>query len=275
MEINTAARGLLFSTVLVEAHGPGGVQHGTAFLYDGSKSADKSAPLLISNRHVFADADELVFHFIGSDGGQPKLGKRVTYRLTDARKAVFTATKPTIDLAVTSAAKMLNEMTAGGDSPYFRLLNAMLIPTPVVVDELDAIEEVTFVGYPNAIFDQVNLTPVLRRGTTATPIQYDYNGDPAFLIDAAVFPGSSGSPVLIVNSGGYFQGGNLMVGASRVLFLGVVAAVHLAQAKGRLVPTALPGVAVDVPMGLGIVYRWDAVEEMLDAFFLNAGASRI
>ena len=39
--------------------------------------------------------------------------------------------------------------------------------------------------------------PILRRGTTATPIALNFEGRPEFLIDAAVYPGSSGSPVFV------------------------------------------------------------------------------
>src|SRR5437763_136516 len=51
-------------------------------------------------------------------------------------------------------------------------------------------------------------TSRLRRGipgggVTANPLQADYDGRPVFLIDASVFPGSSGSPVVICNQGGF------------------------------------------------------------------------
>ncbi|MFT3756084.1 MAG: hypothetical protein QM769_09065 [Pseudoxanthomonas sp.] len=74
-----------------------------------------------------------------------------------------------------------------------------MIPTPQQVTKLDAAESVTFISYPNGVWDSKNLLPVARRGTTASPIEVDFEGTPRFLIDASVFGGSSGSPAFILN----------------------------------------------------------------------------
>jgi len=50
-------------------------------------------------------------------------------------------------------------------------------------------------GYPNGVSDEVNNLPVVRKGITATPMFADYNGKPEFLIDCAIYEGSSGSPI--------------------------------------------------------------------------------
>lgn len=76
-----------------------------------------------------------------------------------------------------------------------------MIPNEEQIKQMDAIEPITFIGYPNGIWDSTNLLPVARRGTTASPIEVDFEGSPRFLIDASVFGGSSGSPVFILNQG--------------------------------------------------------------------------
>jgi V8-like Glu-specific endopeptidase len=78
---------------------------------------------------------------------------------------------------------------------FYMKTSTNLIPFPSTSDDLDAIERIIFVGYPNGMYDRKNYTPILRQGITATPFHLDYDGLPAFLIDASVFPGSSGSPV--------------------------------------------------------------------------------
>ncbi len=109
------------------------------------------------------------------------------------------------------------------------------IPGSEQAADLDAVEDVMFVGYPNGIYDVKNLMPIVRRGITATPFQIDYEGKPKFLIDASVFPGSSGSLVFIANSGGYFdKSGVLVSGSGRFLFLGVISAVAIAEQHGRI-----------------------------------------
>lgn len=64
-------------------------------------------------------------------------------------------------------------------------------------------ERVLFVGYPIGFYDVKNFLPVCRTGTIASIPSVDFNGLPQILIDAQVFPGSSGSPVFTVNNGRY------------------------------------------------------------------------
>jgi hypothetical protein len=103
------------------------------------------------------------------------------------------------------------------------------IAIPEQVSDLDAVEEVMFFGYPDALYNPVNLTPILRRGSTATPLQLNYGGEPEFLIDASVFPGSSGSPVFIANFATYMNGrtGEVKVGGSRTMILGILSSSFL------------------------------------------------
>ena len=60
------------------------------------------------------------------------------------------------------------------------------------------VEDVLMIGYPNGLWDTTHNMPIIRRGTIATDIKLDYNEKKEFVIDAACFPGSSGSPVLFI-----------------------------------------------------------------------------
>lgn len=86
---------------------------------------------------------------------------------------------------------------------FIRCVETSMIPNEEQIKQMDAIEPITFIGYPNGIWDSTNLLPVARRGTTASPIEVDFEGSPRFLIDASVFGGSSGSPVFILNQGSF------------------------------------------------------------------------
>ena len=63
--------------------------------------------------------------------------------------------------------------------------------------------------------------PIIRRGITASPVWNDFDNTPSFLVDAGVFPGSSGSPVFILNQGSYATKDGISLG-NRLLFLGVI-----------------------------------------------------
>lgn len=152
-----------------------------------------------------------------------------------------------------------------GQAAYYMAIGDDLLPTPEQSKDMDAVEQVVFVGYPNGIYDTKNLLPIIRRGTTATPFQIDYEGQPVFLIDASVFPGSSGSPVFIAEFGGHVvQGGLLYDG--RLLFLGIIAEVAVREERGRIdfepIPTAkVPVVKTSQMIDLGVVYKSSAVQE--------------
>ena len=57
-------------------------------------------------------------------------------------------------------------------------------------------DDVLVVGYPLGHYDSVNKIPIVKSGIIATRWGSNYEGEPAFLIDAKLFPGSSGSAVL-------------------------------------------------------------------------------
>lgn len=52
------------------------------------------------------------------------------------------------------------------------------------------------VGYPGQYVDQTNDFPVTRNVIVSTQYGFPYNGDPIFLTDARMHPGTSGSPVV-------------------------------------------------------------------------------
>jgi hypothetical protein len=103
--------------------------------------------------------------------------------------------------------------------------------------------------------------PVSRRGVTATHPNLDYEGRREFMIDAACFPGSSGSPVFLYNVGGWAdRQGNMMMGGIRVKLLGAPYAGPQHTAEGDIhivnVPTQQKPVALSrIPNNLGLVIK--------------------
>ena len=105
-----------------------------------------------------------------------------------------------------------------GESLDYGCFPTIIAPNTDTTPDIGLIEDVLFVGYPNGMFDKANNLPVARRGITATPATVDYGGRPVFLIDASVFPGSSGSPVFLYNVGGW-RSTTAFVAGDRILFL--------------------------------------------------------
>ena len=76
----------------------------------------------------------------------------------------------------------------------------MMIAAAADLEALDFAEEVLVIGYPNALWDEANNLPLFSKGIASTHPAKDFNGKPEFIIDAAAFPGSSGSPVFCYRS---------------------------------------------------------------------------
>jgi S1-C subfamily serine protease len=204
----------------------GKTSFGTAFILSlpAPESSDQQIPLLVTNAHVVADAQRAIVDLVEREGDGPKRGSRLRVEIDGPTMTAFVDAAN--DLAVVPMGGLLNQLQKEGRPVFFRSVSPSLIPSEQVTSDLAAMEEVTFIGYPSGLYDEHNVSPIVRRGITATPAWNDFRGQPSFLIDAGVFPGSSGSPVFIMNQGAYATKTGLVVG-SRLLFMGVLTEAFL------------------------------------------------
>jgi hypothetical protein len=167
-------------------------------------------------------------------------------------------------------AAFVNEAEKRGDKLFYIPFTKDLLLTEKHKDELTAIEDVLMIGYPNGIWDSVNNMPIFRKGSTATNPLLDYNGKKEIMIDIAAFPGSSGSPVLIFNESGYRdKKGNMFMGKSRIILLGVLYAGPQATATGEIVMTPnlqRPISVSQIPNNLGLIIKSERIIEMEKLF---------
>lgn len=276
MEVETMAEQLFFTTALVSGKSPTGDWTGTGFAY--AVGTDKgSAHFLVTNKHVLSGASEVTVRMVRADNQKPALGAGTQITVQKFSDEVWTGhSDPRVDVAVMPLSTILEEMARAGAPAFFRSVGPPLLLTRGGERQLDAMEEVVFIGYPSGLFDTHNLTPIARRGLTATPVGIDYQGVPAFLIDASVFPGSSGSPVFVFDRGMYQERGGGTVVGSRLLCVGVLAAVHVRQVEGNIVDLPARRVAVmDQPLNLGIVYKAETIEACVDVILNRAGLERL
>lgn len=272
MQPKTVAEQLFFTTVRVDTISVSGAQgSGTAFFFS-HKVGDQEYPFIVTNKHVVMGMQEGALSFLQRKDTFPTLGNGFRLRIDDWDQAWFGHPSPDIDIAICPFAPLEAHIkTQHGVDLFYRYVTNEMIPTLTQVAELDALEAVTFIGYPNGVWDSKNLLPIARRGTTASPIEVDFEGTPRFLVDASVFGGSSGSPVFILNHGSWAtKDGGLVVG-SRFHFVGVIAAVffrtHLNQIVPVQIPTQVQPMAQQQEMiDLGIVFKARTVVETVEAF---------
>jgi hypothetical protein len=272
----TVIEQLLFSTVRIEADKPAGTEAGTSFIFSYEHDS-KQYLFLVTNKHVVSGANAGRFFFTLSDGQNPRIGERFDIQMADFQNAWVGHPDSSIDIAAMPLVPVLEHIQQQGRQAFFKSIPHTLVPSDAQLSELDALEEVVFVGYPSGMFDAKNLMPILRRGTTATPPQLDYEGSKVFLVDASVFPGSSGSPVLICNQGSYGTKQGIVIG-TRVLFLGVIAQVVIREEEGKIVIVTAPSsftpiVRTRQMIDLGIVYKSMTVVETVQEVLRQRGIS--
>jgi S1-C subfamily serine protease len=205
------------------------------------------APFLVTNKHVIKDATQGRFFFTKSAGKEakdgPAIGRVIDIKIDNFEKGWHGHPDPDVDIAVFQYGRLLMTMIENRTHPYFRPLPTSMFPTEEEISSLRIMEEVAFVGYPNGMYDEVNYLPLIRHGTTATPPSLNYGGRPHVLIDASVFPGSSGSPVFIANPDTLSlktDGSSRKEGTRPIRLLGLISAVFTQPQIGPVVQQPIP-----------------------------------
>ena len=276
MEVSSIAEQLYFTSVRVEtvdASGNKGIA--TSFIFN-YKSENKQYPFLVTNKHVISGTDKGRLTFIQARHGKPLLGTGFRLDIEHFEEIWHGHHSVNIDVAVTPFAPLVDHIKKAGTNIYFRTIGKELVPSEDDLKHVDAIEEVVFIGYPIGIWDTKNLLPVVRNGITASPITIDFRGEPQFLVDASIFPGSSGSPVFLYNPGIYADKSGGTVVGTRLYFLGVIASVFFQEdvneIRIRSIPTLDVPVAVSRQMiDLGVVFKASVIIEVIEAFLKDRG----
>lgn len=210
----TDAEIISFNTVRIEAeYDRGQIGVGTGFIYRFSRNLDHPIITLVTNRHLLIDVQtiKLTFNSIGKDNkiDLEPTSKKIEVTIPNAsNNGWFGHPNSTIDLSIIPLNKVINDCLLQGNRPYVGYLDSENLPKNDEWSSLSALESIVTVGYPSGIWDSVNNLPILRRGVTATHPKFNFKGKPVFLIDSAVYPGSSGSPVFLYSMRDIFWGRN-------------------------------------------------------------------
>lgn len=221
---------------------------GTGFFFSFDATPTEQIPCLITNKHVKRDSTEgsIVFHSQNLEGNPEGMMECVVsgdlWRWIDHPGEV--------DLSALLLGPVLQKMDSEGFRPFWRHLTRDNMIIDELLDKLTPVSDILMVGYPIALVDDTNNFPIFRQGITATHPGVCFKGKSEFLIDAACWPGSSGSPVFLrgnpatrdrsirIGSGGPFEG----------KLLGVLWGGPQYTTTGEIVATEIPMVHAAVPV---------------------------
>jgi len=241
---------------------------GTGFLYSFTKD-NKTAPILITNKHVLDGAVTigLTFHVTTDNNNTPAPGAGRRISFPSQKVQIIRHPDPDVDLAGIMIFPIINFASDNeGWQPFIKCLGKENLPSAQMIDDFSALEDVIMVGYPNGLVDTTNNFPIIRRGITSTPYTANYQGKQEFLVDIAVYGGSSGSPIFVMNEGSWATKNGLTMG-TRFAVIGILHAGHIQTINGQIVaepvPTKLAPVAkVKHMINLGLCIKSALIEDL-------------
>ena len=251
---------LVNATIRIECHGDTIINGqklqftstGTGFFFEYSFGTD-TIPCIVTNFHVIKGSTIGILRF--TEGNHtPNYGQIVTKTINSFSSLWIK--HPSQDLAILPISGILNEIKQSGHEAFFVNFRESDLPNQALLDELTAIEDVLMIGYPLGFWDKTNNLPVVRRGLTATPVYINYEGQPEFLLDVPIFPGSSGSPIVLYNQGSYgVRKGGLVIG-SRLALLGInVESINTPMEGEVNVSNAHVTTTTNLPINIAVVIK--------------------
>lgn len=247
---------------------------GTGFFFNFQNSLG-SNPVIVTNKHVIANSESGTLAFkLKNNLGQFSRDSILVVTINSFKDKWIFHPDTLVDLAIFPISSLLEQFNKKGKVIYFTAFTENELPNDSINNSLSAIEDIIMIGYPFGLLDKANNLPIVRRGLTATPSYLNYNFVPEFLCDIPVFPGSSGSPVILFNPTSFTTREGLLIFDSRLLLLGINYATYTKDFQGKIIPKISYNsndtliTQTPIPYNIGIVIK---AERILDfkSFFLK------
>ena len=157
---------------------------------------------IVSNRHVFLPKqkrkemvpDSIKFYMRKIARGSLKWD---IIKLThdDIKQRLKIHTNKTYDVAVLRIGDLLPQRMRRQGYTSWSAVSLDCLPHNCNIP-VQVADDVIIIGYPRGFYDKKNLFPIVKSGIIASRWGIPFHNNPYFLIDAKLFPGSSGSVVL-------------------------------------------------------------------------------
>lgn len=258
---------LVHSTVRIECQTPHGTSSGSGYFFGFLASEESNVPCIVTNKHVVKGATQGKFFLSKKkDDGTLDLGEHFPIVFNNFESMWIGHPDPNIDLAIFPLGPLFQQTSQQGIKLHYTLLNKQSVANESLLNTLPTMEDIIMIGYPNGIWDEKHNLPIIRKGITATHPKLSCNGKPEFMIDAACFPGSSGSAVFLANIGSYVDATGALCVGTRIALLGTLYAGPQHTATGEIkvveVPTDTKPISVStIPNNLGLVIHASKLDD--------------
>lgn len=209
MDVDDAIHGI---STLVWAQLTEGPSQGSGFFFQELEDKDPNKTFqwvrikgvwLVTNRHVILPRidgaevipDALTFNLRKVEGGRI-VWAPITLPKSDLLSRAKFDPNPDVDVCAIHVQDVLEARVRSGEGylPWYGVSKDDFPGSNKIYPHVAS--DVVIVGYPRGYYDAVNLYPIAKSGMIATRWGSNFNGNPYFLIDAKLFPGSSGSIVI-------------------------------------------------------------------------------
>lgn len=251
---------------------------GTGFFYIGefdTPAGKAQVPMILTNKHVVADFNEIKLTLTVrtpeediSDIVVAPDDLQITFLIPECKQRLLPHPDPEVDLCAFLIGDILEHINQTGKQLRNTFLSTNFLVPADERNNIRPIEPVIMIGYPSGLWDEGNNRPLARRGTTASHPFLKWNGKLEFVIDAACFPGSSGSPVFLFEDMMYRTNGNAYTPGTKAQLLGILASGPLYTNEGKLIQKNIPTAMNIVPvvqtmMNLGNVVHASAIDAIV------------
>ncbi|MGA4641284.1 S1 family peptidase [Stutzerimonas stutzeri] len=211
---------------------------GSSFLMAIAKHGDHQVIALVTNKHVIENANGIKFVLSHSAADGSDIQHAEMQMEIDPARIIYHP--GAIDLCAIPISWAINYLVEHKRNLRHVILDEAICAKRELFDEILPLDSVVMIGYPNGLWDEVNNGAIARRGTLASNPGKEFKGKPDFVVDMACFPGSSGSPIFLLDNGSYSdRSGNTILGG-RCALLGVLHSGPTANVNGTIEIAPVP-----------------------------------
>lgn len=225
-------------TTIIIVNIPPNTSQGTGFFYHvlGEKDPSKDAQwrnieqfFLITNRHVLLPKidgkenipNQFTFHIrtINELGGVEWLP--ISLDQNEILKRAKIHQDSNIDVAIIDVGDLVIELAKKQIPISFSCVGEDDFPGKNKIN-VEVTDDIIVAGYPKGFHDDFNKFPIVKTGIIASRWLSPFQGEPKFLIDTKLFPGSSGSIVISKPTNSVIEKGHIFTREDKQFcFLGI------------------------------------------------------